>query len=104
MNQQPSERPQPEPPLPASNMAIASLVTGILGFMGPVLFSLAAILTGYAARKETRASPPRASGDGFATAGIIMGWVQIGLVVFGACVFLALLMLGIGIWGSQVSR
>ncbi len=85
-------------------MAIASLVTGILGFFGPVVFSVAAILTGYAARKETRALPPAVSGDGFATAGILMGWIQIGLAAVAICVALALLLLGLGVWGSLVSQ
>lgn len=94
----------PEAPLSTSGMAIASLVTGILGFFGPVVFSLVAILTGYAARKETRAVPPRVGGDGFATAGIIMGWIQLALVVLAICITLVLLLLGIGIWGSLMSR
>jgi hypothetical protein len=85
-------------------MAIASLVTGILGFFGPVVFSLVAILSGYAARRETRADPPRVGGDGFATAGIIMGWIQIGLVALAMCVACALLLLGVGVWGSLVSQ
>jgi hypothetical protein len=85
-------------------MAIASLVTGILGFMGPVLFSIVAILTGYAARKDTRSLPPRASGDGMATIGIVLGYVQLGLVAFAVCVALVLFILfglGITIWGAS---
>ena len=81
-------------------MAIASLVTGILGFMGPVIFSLVAIFTGQAARKETRAVPPTAAGDGLATVGIILGWIQIGLAIFAGCVALFFIALGIGFWGS----
>ena len=87
MNQSEPERPTILPPdadLPRSSLAIASLVTGILGFMGPVLFSIAALWTGYAARKETRSQPPRASGDGMATAGIVMGYIQLALVGVGA--------------------
>ncbi len=50
--------------LPSSTMATISLIAGILGFtIFPVLASIVAILTGYAARKETRAIPPTASGD-----------------------------------------
>ncbi len=91
----------PEPPLPASGMAIASLVTGILGFMGPVLFSVIAIITGYVARKETRSVPPRAGGDELATIGIIMGFVQVGVVALILCVLFVLFALGVGIWGLQ---
>jgi len=41
------------------------------------------------ARQETRAVPPKASGDGMATAGIVMGWIQIGLAVIGVCCVIA---------------
>jgi Domain of unknown function (DUF4190) len=104
MTQEPSIGPPAQASLPTSGMAIASLVTGMLGFMGPLVFSIAALITGYTAHKETRAVPPRAGGDGFATVGIIMGWVQIGLVFFAICIGLALLLLGIGVWGSLRSR
>ena len=77
-------------PLPSSTLAIVSLVSGILGFtVLPIIASIVAIITGYMARQETRAIPPRASGDGMATAGIIMGYIQIGLGVIGICCALA---------------
>jgi hypothetical protein len=98
--QSPSYLP-PEPPLPTSGMAIASLVTGILGFMGPVFFSVIAIITGYVARKETRSVPPRAGGDELTTIGIIMGFFQVGVVALILCVLCVLFALGIGIWGIQ---
>jgi hypothetical protein len=82
---QPPTKQPPQVPLPTSGLAIASLVTGILGFMGPVVFSVIALFTGYEARKETRSDPPRASGDGFATAGIVMGYIQLGLACAGLC-------------------
>ena len=72
--------------LPSSTLAIVSLVSGLLGFsFVPVVGGIVALITGYMARAETRSIPPRASGDGMATAGIIMGWVQIGLLVIGIC-------------------
>jgi len=73
-------------PLANSTLAIVSLISGILGFtVFPVIGSIVAVVTGYMARQETRAIPPRASGDGMATAGIIMGYVGIGFVVIGLC-------------------
>ena len=76
--------------LPTSTLAIASLVAGILGFtVFPIVATIVAIITGYMARKETRSVPPTAGGDGLATAGIIMGYVQIGLFVVGICCFIA---------------
>jgi hypothetical protein len=78
------------PILPTSTFATVSLVAGILGFMGlPVIASIVAIWSGYEARKETRSVPPRASGDGMATAGIVMGWIQVGLAVIGICCLIA---------------
>jgi len=88
------------PLLPTSSMAIVSLISGILGFfMLPVLGSIVALITGYLARQETRAVPPRASGDGMATAGIIMGWIQIGLAILGICCFIAYFVFIIGMVG-----
>ena len=84
--------------LPNSTLATISLIAGILGFMGfPIVASIAAIWTGYAARKETRSIPPRASGDGMATAGIVMGWIQIGLAVVAICCFFAYFVFVIGL-------
>jgi hypothetical protein len=78
------------PILPTSTLATVSLVAGILGFfMLPVIGSIVAIWTGYEARKETRSVPPKASGDGMATAGIVMGWIQVGLAVIGICCAIA---------------
>lgn len=72
--------------LPTSTLAIVSLVSALLGFtFVPVIGGIVAIVTGYMARNETRSIPPKASGDGMATAGIIMGWIQIGLLVIGIC-------------------
>jgi hypothetical protein len=93
-------------PLPASTLAIVSLVAGILGFtVLPMVASIVALITGYMARGETRSVPPRASGDGMATAGIIMGYIQIVLGVIGICCFLAYFLFvgGLVFWsaGSQ---
>jgi hypothetical protein len=72
--------------LPNSTLAIVSLVSALLGFtFVPVIGGIVALVTGYMARNETRSVPPKASGDGLATAGIILGWIQIGLLVVGIC-------------------
>ena len=90
---------------PTSTLAIISLIAGILGFtVFPVIGSIAAILTGYAARKETRAVPPLAGGDGLATAGIIMGWIQVGLAVIGSCCFIAYFVFVLGAMGWSVNQ
>ena len=77
MNQQNYHRDMHYNVLLSSTLAIISLIAGILGFMGlPIIASVIAIFTGYAARKETRSRPPRATGDGMVTAGIVMGWIH----------------------------
>ena len=84
--------------LPSSTLATISMIAGILGFFFlPLIASVVAIWTGYEARKETRSVPPRASGDGMATAGIVMGWIQIGLAVVGICCFIAYFVFIIGV-------
>ena len=72
--------------LPTSTLAIVSLVSALLGFtFVPLIGTIVALVTGYMARNETRSIPPRASGDELATAGVIMGWIQVGLLVLGCC-------------------
>jgi hypothetical protein len=91
--------------LPTSTLAIVSLVAGILGFtMLPVIGSVVALLTGYAARKETRAVPALVSGDGLATAGIIMGWVQVALGVVSFCCFVVYFVFMVGAMGWSINQ
>lgn len=88
--------------LPTSTLAIVSLVSAILGFtFVPVIGTIVALVTGYMARNETRVIPPRASGDGLATAGIIMGWIQVGLLVLGVCCTIAYLIFVVGIFAAS---
>lgn len=84
--------------LPSSTLAIVSLVSGILGFtFVPLIGAIVALVTGYMARNETRSIPPKASGDGMATAGIIMGWIQVGLLVVGICCFIVYMVFVVGL-------
>jgi hypothetical protein len=64
-------------------LAIASLVLSILGLLPilPFVGSIGGIVTGIIARKEIRARPDLYTGEGTAKAGIILGWIGIGLVV-----------------------
>ncbi|MBC7878514.1 MAG: DUF4190 domain-containing protein [Anaerolineales bacterium] len=80
----------PPTQLPTSTLAMVSMIAGLLGFgVFPVIGTIIAIITGYMARKETRAVPPKFAGDGMATAGIIMGYIQVGLIVISICCFIA---------------
>jgi len=91
--------------LPTSTMAVVSLVAAILGFSAlPLIGGVVALVTGYAARKETRSTPPTATGDGLATAGIVMGWLQLVLAVIGICCFVAYFVFVIGVVATTSHR
>lgn len=76
-----------------SELAIASLVTGILGWtLIPILGSVAAIITGHLAKKEIRESQGTLSGNSMSTAGLIMGYIQLGFVVVVAVVLIVLML------------
>lgn len=86
-----------------SHLAIASMVSGILGwtaFFG--IGSIIAIITGHMARAEIRDSGGRIGGDGMAIFGLIAGYSLVALVVL----FLAILVVvaGLGLfWTGRVS-
>ena len=91
--------------LPTSTMAVVSLVAAILGFsVLPLIGGVVALVTGYAARKETRSTPPTATGDGLAPAGIVMGWLQLVLAVICICCFVAYFVFVIGVVATTSHR
>jgi hypothetical protein len=69
-----------------SGMAIASLVLGILWMYW--LGSILALVFGYLAKKEIQSSAKPMDGNGLATAGIVLGWVGIGTLVFSVCLII----------------
>ena len=71
-----------------NGFSIASMVLGILWlyWVGSIL----ALIFGYIARKQIRASQGQQGGDGMAIAGIVLGWIGVG-------VLLLLIVLGVGI-------
>jgi hypothetical protein len=77
-----------------SGLAIASLITGIVGWMIiPIFGSLAAIITGHLAKKEIKESNGMLSGGGMATAGLILGYIQWGFILLGIIVIVVLALL-----------
>jgi len=72
--------------LPTSNLAVVSLVAGILGMtIIPFLGSVVAVFTGHMARKEIRESSTPLGGDNFATAGLVLGYIGLGLGLLILC-------------------
>ena len=84
----------PAPPAPAyvqgrttNALAIVSLISGILGWtVLPWVASVVAVITGHMARAELRRNPDTQEGDGFAIAGLILGWSMLGLTILGILV------------------
>ena len=79
-----------------SSLAVVSLIFGILGYVFlPFVGALVAVICGHAARSEIRRAPPGSiDGDGIALAGLILGWIQIGIAVL-AVVFFILALAGL---------
>lgn len=70
----------PYPPARSTNgMAIASMVLGIVWvyWVGSIL----ALIFGYVALNEIRRSGQ--SGEGMAIAGIVLGWIGVGILIIG---------------------
>ena len=94
-----------------STKAIISLIAGILGLtLLPTIGSIVAIILGIMARKEIRESRESGGsmgGDGMAVAGLVMGWLGVGLGLCACCavaVFLIFpaLLIPFGIyWGNS---
>jgi hypothetical protein len=85
------------PPPSNSTMAIVSLVTGILAWVGilPLIGAIAAVITGHMAKSEIRKSMGTLGGEGMATAGLVLGYIQLALSVLCLCAFLVMMTLGV---------
>jgi len=57
----------------------------------PVIAAIAAIITGHLAKKEIKESGGMIKGAGMATAGLILGYIQIALIVLSICAIFAIL-------------
>ena len=72
--------------------AVVALVLGIFGVIScPLILSIPAVIIGNQARAKIR-TDPSLDGDGLARAGVILGWVGIGIAsvaIIGAIVVLA---------------
>ena len=78
----------PQQPLaaarPTNGFAIASMVLGIIWIYW--IGSILALVFGYVAKSQIRARGE--SGDGMATAGIVLGWVGVGILLTAILLFL----------------
>ena len=77
---------------PGSSKATTSLVTGIIGILCCGLLGIVAIVTGKQATAEAAVVGYPQPGN--AKAGIILGWIAIGLMIVGLLVWILLFALG----------
>lgn len=74
---------------PTSSLAVVSLVFGILGWtLLPAVGAVVAVITGHMARAEIRRSAGQLEGDGMAVAGLLLGWLAIGLAIAAVLAFI----------------
>jgi hypothetical protein len=77
-----------------SGLAIASLICGIAAWIiFPVVAAIAAVITGHLAKKEIREGGGTVGGDGMALAGLLLGYIQLGLAVLGIIIVIVVLLL-----------
>ena len=81
----------PPPPMYAaqtSTLAIISLIGGIAGWtVLPFLGSVVAVITGHMAKSEIKKGGGMITGNGMATAGLILGYIALALGLCAACIF-----------------
>lgn len=64
-----------------SGMAVTSLVLGITSLLFSLLTAIPAIVCGHVAKARIRRDPEGFGGNGMATAGLILGYLHVGLVL-----------------------
>jgi len=76
---------------PNSTAAVVSLVFGILSWvMLPIIGPVVAVAAGHMARAEIRRSNGQVGGGGMATAGLVLGYLQIALFALAICAIVAI--------------
>lgn len=80
-----------------SGYAIASLICSILGFIGVLGFgAILGVIFGHMAIREIDRSNGHLQGRGMAKAGLILGYIGIGLFALFLLIFVVLFIIGIG--------
>lgn len=97
-----SQNVYPQPPIQmqishTSTTAIISLIAGIAGWVGVLgIGPLIAIICGHIAKNEIKKSNGMVTGSGLATAGLILGYVNLVLSIIVLCLAVILPLLGFG--------
>jgi hypothetical protein len=75
-------------PASTSPAAIVSLVAGILGLSAfPIFGSIIAVVAGHLAKRDIAQSGGQLTGDGLATAGLVLGYIGLAVLLLGLCLF-----------------
>jgi hypothetical protein len=83
---EPSQYQQPYQAEETNLLAIISLISGILAWIGLFgLGGLVAVITGHMAKGQIASSAGRMTGDGLATAGLVLGYLNIAITLIGIC-------------------
>lgn len=90
--------PAAPPARKTSDMAIASLISGILGWTFlPVVGSVLAVVLGHSARGEIKRSGGAIEGDTMATIGMLLGYANLGLAAMGIIAAVLAAIVGIAV-------
>ncbi|MCD0444685.1 DUF4190 domain-containing protein [Glycomyces sp. A-F 0318] len=84
------------PPRPTNGLAIAAMIMGIVGVCNPI--SILGLIFGMIAKRQIAERGEQ--GEGFATAGIVLGWIGVASVVFWAIYLVAV----IGLFSTAVNE
>ncbi len=67
--------------------AVVSLISGILGLtVLPLIASITAVIAGHIGRANIRKNPQALEGDGLAVAGLVLGYLMIGIAILSIVV------------------
>jgi hypothetical protein len=73
-------------------MAIASLILSLVGLVSCLTpLGFVGLILGYSARRRIRESRGALGGDGLATAGIVIGWINVAITVLGIAMLILLM-------------
>ncbi|MFD6447560.1 DUF4190 domain-containing protein [Promicromonospora sp. NPDC060204] len=79
---------------PKNDLGVWSLITGILSWiLCPLILGIVAIVTGNASRKAIREG--LANNSGMATAGLVLGWINVALTAAGILVWVVFVVVGL---------
>ena len=78
-----------------STMALVSLISGIVSWVFlPFIGAIIAVITGHMAKTEIKKSNGMVTGNGMATAGLVLGYIQLGLGICAVFVIVVLTCMG----------